>query len=118
MKKWNELTPYEQKNFGNGIGPSWFPTWLRNLTTDLCSRFFFEASHQRHDHGYEKGGDEIDRINCDGRFLIAMRRDVCRAPLLLRLPAWLFCHGFYIAVRFGGRQSFNYQTIKDIHEVD
>jgi len=112
MKKWKDLSKYEQQNYGNGIGPAWFPGWLRNLTTALCNHFFFEASYQRHDHGYEKGGNEIDRINCDGRFLIAMRRDVCRSKWFLKLVAWLFCYGFYILVRLGGRQSFNYHTMQ------
>jgi hypothetical protein len=105
---WADLSPEDQQAYGNGIGPAWFPSWLRVLITALASGYFIEASWQHHDWGYGKGGNEIDRINCDGRFLIAMRRDVYRTPFLLRIPAWLFCHGFYIAVRFGGRRSFNY----------
>jgi hypothetical protein len=109
MKKWKDLSKHEQQNYGNSIGPSWWPPWLRNLITGFCSRFFLEASWQRHDHGYQKGGTEIDRINCDGRFFVAMRRDVFRAPLLLKVPAWLLCHVFYALVRVGGRKSFNYR---------
>tara|TARA_R110000737_G_scaffold136032_1_gene166975 strand:- start:740 stop:1069 length:330 start_codon:yes stop_codon:yes gene_type:complete len=106
--RWSDLSPEEQQGYGNGIGPEWFPTWLRAPITSLASTVFIEASWQRHDHGYQKGGTEIDRINCDGRFLIAMRRDVCRAPLLRKVPAWLLCYTFYILVRIGGSKSFNY----------
>ena len=106
--QWSDLSPEDQQSYGNGIGPEWFPNWLRTLITNLASSFFIEASWQHHDWGYGKGGNEIDRINCDGRFLIAMRRDVCRVKRPLLPVAWLFCYGFYIAVRFGGRKSFNY----------
>ena len=106
--RWSDLSPEAQQEYGNGIGPGWFPAPLRALITKLASICFVEASWQHHDWGYGKGGSEVDRINCDGRFLIAMRRDVCRAPLLTKIPAWLICHGFYIMVRLGGRSSFNY----------
>tara|TARA_R110000868_G_scaffold28911_3_gene107674 strand:- start:21 stop:347 length:327 start_codon:yes stop_codon:yes gene_type:complete len=106
--QWSDLSPEDQQLYGNGIGPEWFPNWLRTLITNLASSYFIEASWQHHDWGYAKGGTEIHRINCDGRFLIAMRRDVCRASLLRKVPAWLLCHSFYIAVRLGGRKSFNY----------
>ena len=69
-----------------------------------------EASWQRHDHGYHRGGTEIERINADGRFHIAMRRDVCRAVWYVKPIAWVLCHSFYIAVRLGGRASFNYHN--------
>jgi hypothetical protein len=108
MKKWKDLSKYEQTHYGNGIGPAWWPPWLRNLITGFCSRFFLEASWQRHDHGYQWGGTEIDRINADGRFLIAMRRDVSRARWYLKPIAWVLCYSFYIAVRFGGCKSFNF----------
>ena len=108
---WSELTSEEQQSYGNGIGPSWFPFWLRNFITEFCSQFFNEASWQRHDHGYERGGNEFDRINDDGRFFIAMRRDVYRVRWYLKPIAWVLCHLFYIFVRLGGWRSFNYHEM-------
>ena len=110
MKKWNALTRCEQKSYGNGIGPSWFPSWLRHFVTEFCSQFFKEASWRRHDHGYQRGGNEIDRINDDGRFFTSMLRDVHRTKWYLKPLVWVLCHFFYLCVRLGGRRSFNYHT--------
>jgi len=112
--KWVDLTPQQQAAYVNGIGPAWFPKALRDGITGFCSRFFREASWGHHDFGYTLGGTEIDRINCDGRFLIAMRRDVHRCRWRYKPVSWVLCHGFYLAVRLCGRRSFNYITTEEI----
>lgn len=54
----------------NGIGPRWFPAWLRKALTKFGNTFFVTASWDRHDEGYERGDPQ--RAVCDVRFYAAM----------------------------------------------
>ena len=90
----------------NGCGPSWMP---RRLTW-LFFGWFFEASCDKHDEGYEEGGDEIRRFVCDWKFLKAMLRDCMRIKRkYLRPLAYLVAMIFFLLVRLGGWYFFNYR---------
>ena len=112
--QFEQLSPEDQLGFGNGIGPFWFPDWLRYFITHIASFFFKSASWQHHDFGYAVGGDRWDRRRCDDKFLIAMIADAIRQPLLiwpLAAPlAILLSIFFYVMVRvFGQFGSFEYR---------
>lgn len=82
----------------NGCGPGWIPRWL----TWLAFGWFFEASCDKHDEGYQQGGDEIRRFECDWKFLQAMRRDVKRLTWYWRPVAWIVSIVFFVLVRMFG----------------
>ena len=129
--KFSELSEAQKAKFGNGVGPYWFPKWLRRLITKSASWLFKDASWRHHDFGYVVGGDGWDRARCDWKFLIAMLRDArtqnrgaegpFRAMLInfvAVLTATLIAIFFYLAVRIGGRLSFkyrkNYATLEEV----
>ena len=119
----HDLTPAQQAQFGNGVGPYWLPGWARQLITQTASWFFKDASWRHHDFGYAVGGDRWDRARCDWKFLTAMLRDArtqnhrSENPLgvmllnLVAVPtAILIALFFYVAVRIGGQLgSFEYR---------
>ena len=94
----------------NGVGPAWAPAPVRAALTRLAALFFEEASWERHDRGYGRGGSEADRARFDRLFLAAMLRD---ASLLKTVPrmfgASLLAWIFWTAVRMGGWTAFNYR---------
>jgi len=78
--------------------------------------FIFEASCNKHDELYEKGGKEVDRFIADFLFWWYMNKDVNLfakkywyvyplSYLLGFMWAALYC----IAVRIGGKKYFNYK---------
>ena len=73
---------------------------------------FFNASCKKHDEGYQKGGDDLRRLECDVMFYIHMLRDIRRKKGLkrcyYRVWAWLY----YAFVRALGWTRFNYQNKK------
>ena len=89
---------------GNGCGPEWCPKWIKSLLFD----WFFEASCNIHDVGYDIGGDEARRKVCDEKFLAAMKRDTLRKRGLQRLARWVQAYAYYGLVRVFGRFIFNY----------
>lgn len=111
----HELTPAQQRAFGNGLGPFWLPEPVRCFITETASWFFRDASWRHHDFGYAVGGDRWDRARCDRKFLWAMLKDaVTQKPFLLwplkAPPAILISLLFYLAVRIGGGWgSFEYR---------
>ena len=112
--KFTDLTPEQQRTFGNGLGPFWFPDWLRRFITEIASFFFKSASWRHHDFGYVVGGDRWDRRRCDDKFLIAMLKDALRQPLIfwpIAAPiALVLSVFFYLNVRlFGQFGSFDYR---------
>ncbi len=88
----------------NGCGPSWVPQWLKQLLFN----WFFEAQCNKHDAGYEEGGDEVRRFECDWQFGQAMKRDIKRLVWYLRPVAILVSILFYVMVRSFGWLQFNY----------
>ena len=90
---------------GNGCGPAWMPKVIKKVLFN----WFFEASCNKHDHGYEQGGNEVRRFECDWKFWLAMRRDVKRVAWYLRPVATLGSVSFYLMVRAFGWLQFNYE---------
>lgn len=90
----------------NGIGPSWFPSWLRKYLTKLGSFFFEEAAWEKHDEGYSVA--DPSRSTCDRKFLQAMLRDASKTTTTLRvLLCTLIAWFFWCCVRMFGRPSYN-----------
>ena len=115
----SDLTPAQQLNFGNGIGPDWFPGWLRNFITGIMSWFFSDASWRHHDFGYVMGHSEAHRWEYDWKFFKAMLKDaVSQDSFLLIIPAILMSVFFYKSVLLFGWLSFHYgwwyRTIDEI----
>lgn len=74
---------------------------------------FFEASCNKHDEGYDKGGTEANRFECDGKFFIMMIKDTFKINKpLKRLYFQLWSFLYFVAVRIGGKKYFNYNTLK------
>ncbi len=96
------------KNRSIGCGPAWWPQFL----CDLAFGWFFEASCAKHDAGYEKGGDEVRRFECDYKFLCAMLRDVKKQAVWRRPVAYIVAYSFYLSVRAFGRFLFNYHCAR------
>lgn len=85
----------------NGLGPAWFPDWLRKALTKFGSSFFDEASWDRHDEGYRAGFPA--RAICDRKFLQAMLRDASITTTTLRVAACTFlAWSFWLLVRLFG----------------
>lgn len=77
----------------NGLGPRWFPRWLRAALTSWSVRFFDEAAWDIHDRGYARGFP--DRATCDRKFLQAMLRDASNTTTTARTWACVGLAGFY-----------------------
>lgn len=92
-------------SIGNGCGPDWFPRWLKVALFN----WFFEASCDKHDEGYQEGGSEARRKVCDDKFLEAMLRDTQRRHFLLRPLMKAQAYTFYWIVRKYGRKRFTYR---------
>ncbi len=105
MKSWNDLTPAQQADFGNGVGPWWFPSWPRKILTKIAEVFFQEADWGRHDFGYKF--ETAPRWICDLRFLQAMLRDASQIDHQLKIfGAVLLSTFFWIMVRLFGWASY------------
>jgi hypothetical protein len=90
----------------NGIGPSWFPAWLRRLLTKFGRSWFKEASWEKHDEGYEAG--EPARHVCDLKFFQAMVRDASETKPAWRVNATIFLAFIgWVMVRLFGWMSYN-----------
>lgn len=89
----------------NGCGPSWMPRRIKAILFN----WFFEASCDKHDQGYTKGGNELRRWVCDARFLLAMLRDARSVPAYFRPFALIEAVMFYIIVASLGWTRFNYR---------
>jgi hypothetical protein len=86
-------------------GPNWMPLKLRILLFG----WFFEASCVIHDVGYKEGGDEIRRLVCDWKFLLAMLRDTLKGGKTSVIPKLVAAFVYFIGVRVGGWASFEYK---------
>lgn len=118
---WDQLTSEEQLHFGNGVGPAWFPEWLRKLVTGYASFYFKQASWKHHDFGYTKGYTDEHRREYDDKFLVAMKKDADELILSKKLAALALSQAFYSAVRLGGKASFffcnRYRSLEEIREL-
>lgn len=89
----------------NGIGPSWFPDWLRGALTRFGSSFFEEAAWAKHDEGYSAA--HPSRSTCDRKFLQAMLRDASKTSTTLRVIACvILAFVFWLCCRLFGRPSY------------
>ena len=71
----------------NGIGPDWFPAWLRVLANTLCPVLILAA--QIHDMRYHLGGSCSDRRAADAEFM-ANALIIAEAKYKYFMPAkWL-----------------------------
>ena len=70
---------------GNGLGPWWFPAWLRRVLTSAGRLFFKEAAWEIHDASYAAASPS--RWACDRGFLGAMLRDASEARTPLKMLA-------------------------------
>ncbi len=90
----------------NGLGPWWFPGFVRSSLTAMGRTFFDEASWDRHDEGYGRGYPS--RAECDRKFLMAMLRDASLQPTVLRAWACVnLAFGLWLMVRLFGWASYN-----------
>ena len=91
---------------GNGCGPESWPNWIK----ESLFNWFFEASCNKHDIGYTKGGNEARRKVCDDKFLEAMLRDSKRVNIFARPAAYITAYTFYAIVRHSpkAKKQFNY----------
>lgn len=89
------------KTNGCGADKSWFrPPY----------GIFFEASCNKHDLGYGKGGDEKRRLHCDTMFLKYMILDTWRIKnRLKRYYYQIWTHLYFWGVRYRGHKHFNYK---------
>ena len=93
----------------NGLGPSWFPDWLRKALTKFGSSFFDEASWNAHDIGYKLGFPA--RKVCDRKFLQAMLRDASLTTTTLRVGACtILAWFFWFVVRVFGWMTYRYKN--------
>ena len=91
----------------NGVGPRWFPGWLRATLTDWSKHFFDEAAWDIHDRGYARGYP--DRATCDLLFWQAMLRDASQTTTATRTWACVLLSTFYfVLVRSFGWTAYRY----------
>jgi len=109
--RWDELSPDEQAEFGNGCGPKWMPDWLKHFISVYLFGWLYEASCRRHDFGYARGGSEANRKKADLGYYRAMQRDAGRLAnessckeMAALMVAWLY----YRLVRLFGWTRFSY----------
>lgn len=95
------------KPTGNGCGPE----WLNKRIKDLLFNWFFEASCDKHDKGYGRGGDEARRVRCDYAFLAAMIKDVSQLKFYQRPFALCLAVLFFFIVRTLGWVRYNYKRL-------
>lgn len=95
-------------------GPQWmnnykFTRWLKKLAGVYLLGWFFEASCAKHDEGYLKGGNWINKLYCDIRFFAAMIKDAAGLERLYQqIPAMIIAFVYFILVLCFGWFSFNY----------
>ncbi len=99
----------------NGCGPQWMDRWratkkVKDWTAEKALGWFFNASCNRHDEGYDKGGDWAWKLYCDMRFLDAMLHDSSRLLVHKRIGAIFVALVYFVFVLLGGWFSFTYKA--------
>jgi hypothetical protein len=110
---WNDLTPTEQANYGNGCGLT-----LRFLNVP---DFMFRASCRQHDFNYARGGGLWYKVKADVNFWSAMLDDVenTKNPLFWTFVSTVYFIGVtfnpiaYIAFKYG-----RFRTKEEILQSD
>lgn len=83
------------------------PKWIKSALFD----WFHEASCNKHDEGYEEGGNEARRKVCDRKFYEAMKMDSLNHRGLSRFVRLTQAVAYYMIVRNFGWMQFNYKDI-------
>ena len=112
MLRYSDLTQTQKDAICNGCGAKsgWIPV----------PNFLFKASCNHHDFYYWRGGDESDREEADDAFYKYMRVDIEDQNHVIKFRAYyhFWALSYYLAVRYFGKQHFEYRdemkTIKDI----
>lgn len=89
----------------NGCGPAWMPSIFKKALFN----WFFEASCDKHDEGYDIGGDEVRRFECDWRFWQAMKRDALRYKGPVRVVCYVTAIVYFLLVRAFGWTRYEYK---------
>ncbi len=92
----------------NGCGPKWLPIWIKVVMFN----WFFEASCDKHDISYSKGGTEKMRREYDYKFWQAMKRDTLRFDGFERIARWQQALLYFFLVRAFGWYKFQYTEKK------
>ena len=93
-----ELTEFQRRTLANGCGPSSVPM--------RPPQFDFGDACERHDYTYAVGGTELDRVEADRAFLVAMHEAANRTWWPRRVWLRWVADRYYHAVRRYGRGSW------------
>lgn len=92
---------------GNGLGPWWFPAWLRAALTAWAARLFPSLFWGLHDAAYAEG--KVPRWVCDRGALRAMLCDALAAESVGRMFALMAVAWFFwVLLRLFGHWSYNW----------
>lgn len=108
----SDLTPEQQKTFGNGCGL--YSRWLR------VPQFQFTASCRQHDFNYTRAGGLKDKIKADMDFFRAMLVDASNSdrPIFYSLMSYLYLLGVTVFGLFAFHWSTRYRTLEEILAYD
>lgn len=92
----------------NGVGPTWFPSWLRQQITIFSLIFFKETSWIKHDDAYTIGGSKKDRQIADELFLLDLKQDLKTKNIVLQFFGILIAYFYYYTLRLFGSSAYYY----------
>ena len=92
----------------NGVGPVWFPSWLRQYLTTFSLKFFRERSWIKHDDAYCIGGTEEDRKIADKIFLLDLKEDLLFKTKSRYLFGIVVAYIYYFNLRIFGKSAYHY----------
>ena len=92
----------------NGVGPVWFPSWLRQYLTTFSLKFFRERSWIKHDDAYTIGGTEEDRKIADEIFLLDLKEDLLFKTKSRYLFGIVVAYIYYFNLRIFGKFAYHY----------
>lgn len=106
--KFSDLTPEQQKTFGNGCGL--YSKWLR------VPQFVYKASCRQHDFNFSRGGGIKDFIKANMDFFRAMLVDASNSdrPIFYSLMSYLYLAGVTVFGVFAFHWSTRYRTVEEI----
>ena len=80
--------------------------------------FIFKASCNQHDFYYWRGCTEKDRRLADNTFYSYMRKDVKETKWYMKPYYHQWALAYYVAVRFFGKNYFNYaETMRTVSDI-
>lgn len=109
-----QASPAARDRVSNGVGPDWFPAWLRRVLDWRWLVLGMSAvpSADIHDWDCAHASTEHERVAADRRFLANLERQAAErvqnapwwwkpVPWLLLVPRMRRAHTLYLAVRLG-----------------